>query len=165
MGSNQKKRNCVTATVPALTLTDIPETTETTDTPDESEQLEDPSHDVIHYEYIHTRLKDILAHRDVNADPRLKDARASLIGTQDPELDDLCPHSLLHPQSDYICTPVPVVQKKISVLYNTVSFSDSPDMATTCPSIELLQGVYNSGCHANHLHNTPSWWRCPLQSI
>ena len=150
------------ANVPARPLTDLQVTAEPTTLPVECEPLEPLSKDVILYEYIHTRLKDILDHRDVDADLRLKDARASLTGIQDPELDALCPHSLLFPQSAYICIPVPVVNKKISVSYNTVSFSDSPDMATTCPSIELLRGVYNSGCHANHLHNTPSWWRCHI---
>ena len=135
--------------VPAPIPTDIPAATELSDTPDEDVQQGLLSHDIIQYEYVHTRLKDILDHRDLNTDLRLNDARAALTGIQDPELDDLCPHSLLFPQSAYICFPVPVVQKKISVLYNTVSFSDSPDMATTCPSIELLRGVYNSGCHAN----------------
>ena len=74
-----------------------------------------------------------------------------------------CTHLALTPSpTNFICHPISTVDKKPAVTYNTVTISDSPDMAITCPSEEISKGVYNSGCPVNHTHNTPSWWRCHI---
>ena len=76
----------------------------------------------------------------------------------------LCPHHPLTPSSSppFVCNPIPTVNKKLSAAYNLVVFSDSPDTATKCPSIEMLNGVLKSGCPVAHSLHTPSWWHCHI---
>ena len=73
-------------------------------------------------------------------------------------------YSILTSSSAYVCNPVCTVNKRLSAVYNTISFADSPDMTATCPSDEMMKGVYNSGCPATYTHNTPGWWHCHINN-
>ena len=121
----------------------------------------------IKYSYVYDRNREIATRRSLNDDPQLHRALTELATIAVPEQDALCPHHVLTPiiPNSHICRPVPLVNKKPSAAYNVIHFSDTPDAAITCPSDVMEKGVYNSGCPATHIHNTPSWWHCHINNM